>query len=82
MKSWALMICAKRAMTILQELTQLSPFALQSIMTVIQQGYDLSLEQAFELEATQFALTCTSADKNEGVTAFLEKRPAVFKENV
>lgn len=68
-----------RAITILKELTQLSPFALQSIMTVIQQGYDLSLEQAFELEATQFALTCASADKNEGVTAFLEKRPAVFK---
>lgn len=68
----------QRGLTILRELTQLSPFALQSIMTVIDQGYDLSLEQAFELEATQFALTCTTADKKEGVAAFLEKRPAVF----
>ena len=67
-----------RAKIILLELCQLSPFALQSIMTVIDQGYDLPLEAAFEFEATHFGLTCTTADKKVGVTAFLEIRPAVF----
>jgi enoyl-CoA hydratase len=68
-----------RAKSILQELVQLSPFALQSIISVIHQGYDIPLEDAFELEATHFGLCCTTADKREGVNAFLEKRAAVFR---
>jgi len=67
-----------RAKTLLKELVQLGPIALQSIMTVIHQGYDLALEEAFELEAAHFGLCCTTADKREGVSAFLEKRAAVF----
>ncbi|EKD72085.1 MAG: hypothetical protein ACD_46C00014G0006 [uncultured bacterium] len=67
-----------RAIAILKELTQLGPIALQSILTTIHQGYDLSLEEAFELEAAYFGLCCTTADKQEGVNAFLEKRAAVF----
>ena len=67
-----------RAMAILKELSQLGPIALQSILTVIHQGYDLPLEEAFELEAAHFGLCCTTKDKKEGVNAFLEKRAAVF----
>lgn len=67
-----------RAKTILTELAKLSPIAMQSIISVIDHGYDLSLEEAFELEATHFGLCCTTADKREGVSAFLEKRSAVF----
>jgi enoyl-CoA hydratase len=67
-----------RAKTILQELVQLGPIALQSILTTIHQGYDLSLEEAFELEAAHFGLCCTTKDKDEGVKAFIEKRAAVF----
>lgn len=68
-----------RAHILLRELTQLSSSAIKSVIATIDQGYDLPLAEAFELEATHFALTCATADKNEGVTAFLEKRPAVFK---
>lgn len=67
-----------RAIAILKELVQLGPVALQSTISVIHQGYDLTLEEAFEMEATHFGLCCTTADKREGVAAFLEKRPAVF----
>jgi enoyl-CoA hydratase len=67
-----------RALALLKELAQLSPISLQSILTVIHQGYDLSLDEALELEAAHFALCCTTADKREGVHAFLEKRTAVF----
>lgn len=67
-----------RAIAVLKELTQLAPVALQSIINVTHMGYDLPLAEAFELEATHFGLCCTTADKCEGVSAFLEKRPAVF----
>jgi enoyl-CoA hydratase len=67
-----------RAKLILKELVQLGPIALQSIMSVIHQGYDLPLNESLELEATHFGLCCTTTDKQEGVKAFLEKRTAVF----
>jgi len=67
-----------RAKKILSELAHLGPVAMQSILTTIHQGYDMPLDEAFELEATQFGLCCTTADKQEGVNAFLEKRVAVF----
>jgi enoyl-CoA hydratase len=68
-----------RAVALLKELTAFSPQALQSILTAIDQGYDQPLANAFALEATQFGLCCATADKQEGVTAFLEKRAAIFK---
>lgn len=70
-----------RAITILSDLVKLSPIAMQSVMTVVDQGYNLSLEEALELEAAHFGLCCTTADKTEGVSAFIEKRPAIFTGN-
>jgi len=68
----------KRAITILSGIIQLGPLALQSVMTVIDHGYNLSLADALELEAVHFGLCCATQDKQEGVTAFIEKRPAAF----
>lgn len=67
-----------RALTILQELISLPPVALQSMMTVIEQGYDLPMIDALALEAAHFALCCTTEDKHEGVAAFLAKRSPSF----
>lgn len=67
-----------RAKTILQGITKLAPIALKSIMTVIDHGYDLSLDDAFAFEAAHFGLCSATKDKNEGVSAFLEKRAAAF----
>jgi len=67
-----------KSIIILKELTKLGPIALKSIMTVIDRGYDLSLEDAFELEAAHFGLCSGTFDKQEGVSAFLEKRHAEF----
>ena len=68
----------ERSMAILTELTHLAPIALQSIMTVIHQGYDLPLADAIDFEAAHFGLCCATADKQEGVKAFLEKRAPAF----
>jgi enoyl-CoA hydratase len=66
------------AITLLSELSKLSPIAMQCIITTIDQGADMPLEEALTLEAAQFGLCCGTADKREGVNAFLEKRAAVF----
>lgn len=67
-----------RALELLKTLVALPPIAMASIIDVIHSGYDMSLEEAMALEATHFGLCCTTTDKQEGVTAFLEKRNAVF----
>lgn len=68
----------ERAKSFLSDLIQMSPIALQSIIATIQQGYDLPLDEANELEAAYFGLCCSTANKREGVSAFLEKRTPVF----
>lgn len=68
-----------RAREILSGILSMAPLAIASAMEVIDHGYNLSLTDALHLEAVHFAKTCASADKAEGVAAFLEKRPAHFK---
>lgn len=69
----------EHAKAVLLEVTSMAPLAIRSVMEVIDRGYELSLDEALHLEAVHFSKTCASADKNEGVSAFLEKRPAQFK---
>lgn len=69
----------ERAKNLLFSIVSLAPVAIHAIMESIDRGFDLSLEDACHIEALQFARTCATSDKNEGVSAFLEKRPAHFK---
>jgi enoyl-CoA hydratase len=46
----------------------------------INNGMQVDLAQALLLERQAFALLCSTEDKNEGTTAFLEKRKPVFKD--
>lgn len=68
----------QRALMLLESLVKLPPLAQKSIITVINNGYNLSLEDALQLEAAHFGLCCATRDKHEGVRAFLEKRVAEF----
>jgi len=68
-----------RAREILEKLCQLAPLALKSVMTVVDHGFDLPLDDALAFEALHFGLCCGTHDKNIGVKAFLEKRAAVFE---
>lgn len=58
---------------------QLAPLALRAIIDAIDYGYTMSLNDALHVEALHFATTCASDDKQEGVSAFLEKRAPQFK---
>ena len=64
---------------VLKGILSMAPLAIASVMEVIDHGYDLSLTDALHLEAVHFATVCASADKGEGVSAFLAKRPALFQ---
>jgi enoyl-CoA hydratase len=55
------------------------PIALRFIKEAVNKGLDLTLEQGLRLEADLYFLIHTTADRTEGITAFLEKRPPKFK---
>lgn len=67
-----------RAQEILLGILKMGPLAVKATLETIDSGFDMSLDDALRLEANQFALTCASKDKSEGVMAFLEKRNANF----
>lgn len=54
------------------------PQAVSACKRAIQSGYDLTLEQGLILEAQMFSGLFSGAEAKEGMTAFVEKRPAKF----
>ena len=56
-----------------------APIAIEYTMEALNRGLDGDLETGQNIEADLFGLVCATADKNEGTTAFLEKRQAEFK---
>jgi enoyl-CoA hydratase len=50
------------------------PLAVAAILDTIHRGLDLPLDQALAIEAAAFGHLCATADKTEGIAAFLEKR--------
>jgi enoyl-CoA hydratase len=55
------------------------PVAISTAKRVMNKGVDLSLDAALEFEKQSFAALFGSEDQTEGMTAFVEKRKAVFK---
>jgi enoyl-CoA hydratase len=62
-----------------QKIIANAPLAIQYTMEAVNHGMDLTLAEGLYLEATLFSITCGTEDKNEGTSAFLEKRAATFK---
>lgn len=52
-----------------------SPVGLRNAKAALRQGYDLPLAQGLEIEGQGWQRTVLSADRAEGITAFVEKRP-------
>jgi enoyl-CoA hydratase/carnithine racemase len=62
-----------------EELTALSPNAVGRIKGLVRDGETNTLEQHFEAEKHSFVESLHHRDGQEGITAFLEKRKAVYK---
>jgi len=70
---------ASEVETIAQTMAEKAPIALRFIKEAVNKGLDLTLEQGLHLEADLYFLLHTTADRTEGIRAFLEKRPPQFK---
>ena len=62
------------------KLNKMPRLAMQSIITTINEGFNLYMDEALELEAEHFAKLCSKEDKNIGVDAFLSKQKPEFKD--
>lgn len=68
-----------RAEAIAKKIIANAPLAVQYAMEAVNHGMEMPLKEGLYLEATLFGVICATEDKNEGTTAFLEKRAANFK---
>jgi len=55
-----------------------APRALALCIDVVDRGADMPLDDAMALESDVFSKLAGTSDVVEGMTAFLEKRPAAF----
>ncbi len=53
-------------------------YAVSIAKAAINNGYDMDIKNAVEMEANLFGITCSTHDKAEGMGAFLEKRAATL----
>ena len=55
------------------------PVATRYILELVHHGAEMPLDEAQHLESTLFGLSASTDDMREGTSAFLAKRPAVWK---
>jgi enoyl-CoA hydratase len=67
-----------RVNALADRIANLAPVATRAALDCVTRGADLSVDQAVENEHRWFQICLASPDKQEGVSAFLEKRPARF----
>ena len=64
---------------LLKEIVTKGPLAVRHALFAVDQGLDLDLDKGLSLEATLFGLLFATSDTREGLSAFIEKRPAAFE---
>ena len=70
----------KTAVDLAKKLTSKSGLTVSAILEAINQGMDMSLDQAQKLAEEKFVYLCSTEDGYEGVSAFLQKRQAKFQD--
>jgi enoyl-CoA hydratase/carnithine racemase len=67
-----------RAEAILKEIAVNAPLAIRYALDAVNKGMETSQSEGLALEASYFGLCAGTEDKEEGTSAFLQKRPARF----
>ena len=68
-----------RARQMAEAISRLAPLAVAGVLEAVRLGGELPLEQGLAVETEIFGRLCGTADKGEGLAAFLEKRPASWR---
>lgn len=69
----------ERAETILQQVAANAPIAVKFSLDAVNKGLDISQSEGLALEAAYFGICAATEDKQEGTSAFLEKRAPQFQ---
>ncbi|MBN2383170.1 enoyl-CoA hydratase/isomerase family protein [bacterium] len=67
------------AETILAKIVTMAPKAVNYVLKAVNSGLEMTQNEGLKLEATIFGYCFFTEDAREGMTAFLEKRPARFQ---
>ncbi len=70
---------ARIAGEVAQAIISRAPLAARLVKDAVLKGYDMTIDQGIRLEEDLYALLQTTADRAEGVKAFLEKRKPLFR---
>ncbi|MBR6701049.1 MAG: enoyl-CoA hydratase/isomerase family protein [Firmicutes bacterium] len=63
-----------KAMELAAEIADKAPIAMKTMKECIDKGWEMSCEEAFDMETEKFAMCYDTEDKFEAMSAFLEKR--------
>lgn len=66
------------AREIVKRISHNAPLAVAAARRAVLRGLDVDLARGLDLESLHFGVLCSTQDKLEGLTAFLEKRKAAF----
>lgn len=66
------------AMGLARRIMEKSPLAVAATLGAVSRGLNVSIDEGLAIEANHFGLVAPTADIQEGIAAFLEKRPARF----
>jgi enoyl-CoA hydratase/carnithine racemase len=69
----------EEALKIAEKIKKKGPLAVQAAKNASSRGLEETLEKGLDIENQAFAQICETRDKNEGITAFLEKRKPQFE---
>lgn len=69
----------QEAVNLAAEIAEKSPIAVKLAKEAVLKAFDTTLEEGLHFERKNFYLLFASQDQQEGMQAFIEKRPPVFK---
>lgn len=67
-----------RARAVAETMAGMAPLAVSGLLEAVRRGEGEAMDEAMGVEAEIFGRLCGTADKREGLTAFLEKRAAIW----
>lgn len=71
--------CEDAALALAREIAQAGPVALRMAKVSIRQGSEVELNSGLKFEEACYSQVLSTKDRLEGLKAFAEKRPPVFK---